>query len=281
MVLIHYSCFFAITIFYLLNGALTARFEQVKMDTITLLTLFKGYINHFSYTFLFEKGDINFPGQFITRHSIAGMGQLYLFQLPFLIIGLGGFYFKKYKKPLSFIILFLVIYPLGSVLASVNPQATRSVIGVVPFQILTAAGIFLFVNAIRQYHIRIIAITILIFVIGSSLIRFIPRIQTYPHYAADFWGWQYGARDIVKYFAHHQYQYDEIYMEGAFNAPEIFFKFYALNNCKNCFIGVPHEKAKPYAKQLFAVTPFYLTEHEELKLSIKKEILFQMAILLL
>ena len=50
-------------------------------------------------------------------------------------------------------------------------------------------------------------------------------------------------------------------MIGEFNAPEIFFKFYAPENCYKCKIGTPDNLLNPLRKQLFAVTPEYLITH--------------------
>ena len=76
----------------------------------------------------------------------------------------------------------------------------------------------------------------------------------YPKYSADFWGWQYGAGDIMGYFKENAKKYDELYMEGSFNAPAIFLKFYdPEKNCPNCAIG-GIEKFNTAKKQLFAVS---------------------------
>jgi hypothetical protein len=54
-------------------------------------------------------------------------------------------------------------------------------------------------------------------------------------------------------------------MTPEFNAPEIFFKFYAPQNCSKCMIGTPDTNYYPSLKQLFAVTPYYLQNHPDLK----------------
>ncbi len=60
-------------------------------------------------------------------------------------------------------------------------------------------------------------------------------------------------------------------MVGEFNAPYIFIKFYAPNNCEKCRIGTPDDSYIPTRKQLFAVTPAYLQQRPNLKFfSLKK-----------
>lgn len=96
----------------------------------------------------------------------------------------------------------------------------------------------------------------------------------YPQYSSDFWGWQFGAKDIVKYFVSEQSKYDELIMAPEFNAPEIFFKFYSPNNCIKCKVGLPDQSYNPNLKQLFAVTSYYLNNHQEFRLSIQKNIFY-------
>jgi hypothetical protein len=83
----------------------------------------------------------------------------------------------------------------------------------------------------------------------------------YPLYSSDFWGWQYGARDIVTYFSAHEASYDDLIMAPEFNAPDIFFKFYAPDNCGKCKIGLPDNYYIKGRRQLFAITPTYMASN--------------------
>lgn len=237
----------------------------------------KNYLSHFSLEFLFTKGDIDMPGQFITRHSVRGMGELYLFQLPLLILGM--IWLIRHRSKLGMVLCaWLLLYPLGSMFTTdQSVQATRSIIGVIPFQIISALGIIpilVWLKKQKQY-----ARFLFIFLSGAAVtfsfffFLFLYFIQ-YPTYSQDFWGWQYGAKDIVRYFVQNQNSYDEMYMEGAFNAPDIFFKFYAPHDCQKCRLGVPDQYINSYTKQLYAVTPHYFSEHPEIKLHIKKTIYY-------
>ncbi|MCX6724628.1 MAG: hypothetical protein NTV20_00805 [Candidatus Shapirobacteria bacterium] len=59
----------------------------------------------FSPQFLFLNGDLNF------RHSSGAGGELYLFYLPFLLIGLFVF-IKERKRSQNFLVYLLLIAPL-------------------------------------------------------------------------------------------------------------------------------------------------------------------------
>lgn len=63
-------------------------------------------------------------------------------------------------------------------------------------------------------------------------------------------------------------------MAPEFNAPEIFFKFYAPNNCFKCKIGLPSNDYNPNLNQLFAVTPDYFNKNPTIKLNVQKYIYY-------
>lgn len=244
------------------------------------------YRDHFSYDFLFRTGDIGYATHFITRFSVKGFGELYAIQFPLIIIGIIALFvlgmlknttysawryikhhdFKKmFKVKKETLLLFgwIILYPLGSTAVPFTdgggPFATRSIIGVLPFQILTAIGIFfllsLFKNKVYKF---ILILTILL----TTLISFSSYLEAYttqyPLYSSDFWGWQFGAKDVIKYFVDNEKKYDELFMAPEFNAPDIFLKYYSPHNCSKCEIGLPEDKYNPSLRQLFAVTPNYI-----------------------
>jgi hypothetical protein len=91
-----------------MNGGTTARFEQISLLSQKDLTanemlskFLDVYLAHFSSNFLFSKGDIDYPGQFITRHSVRGMGQLYGWQSLFILAGCIALVTRNNKIPAS------------------------------------------------------------------------------------------------------------------------------------------------------------------------------------
>ncbi len=253
-------------------------FSQPPEKTTIFNHVTNNYLSHFSLDFLFLKGDIDMPGQFITRHSVRGMGELYLFQFPLIIIGLIFLIRKKMYKPILILLLWLIQYPVGSMFTiDKNVQATRSIIGVIPFQIISSVGLYylIFLLSKTRKAFAYISAFIMFVIISVSFFYFLNLyFVKYPLYSSDFWGLQFGARDIVKYFASNQSKYDELVMAPEFNAPGIFFKFYSPNNCMKCKVGLPDQSYKPNLKQLFAVTPYYLNNHQEIRLSIQKNIFY-------
>jgi 4-amino-4-deoxy-L-arabinose transferase-like glycosyltransferase len=266
-----------------------ARWQQVSIfahppaDQPVWQHIALNYLSHFSLDFLFTKGDIGMPGQAVTRHSVRGMGELYLYQLPLVLLGIWSLASAALKRPPALrrealvIALWLVLFPVGSMFTT-DPaaQATRSIIGVVPWQIVSAVGlVYLFqlgARLIERTHgearvgqdflaaVSASARPAGIATAGAAVLIFfaayLPQyFVAYNGYASDFWGWQYGPRQIVHYYTAHEASYDELVMISDFNAPEIFFRFYAPDDCANCIVGVPSDSYKAGQRQLFALTP--------------------------
>jgi hypothetical protein len=139
-------------IVHLISGDGLSRWQQVKGD-FNFLSLTQKYFEYFSTDFLFFQGDVNFPGQFITRHSVKGMGELYLFQLPLVIIAFIYLIRNKFKKEYLIILFWILIYPFCDLFtSSASPQATRSIIGVIPFKFLLELGfISCLILKLRKY----------------------------------------------------------------------------------------------------------------------------------
>ncbi len=184
----------------LLSPVGLARWQQVNIfsnppqkQTITTHIL-SNYFRHFSADFLFLKGDIDMPGQFISRHSIRGIGELYLLQLPLIVFG-AIMLFKKKSKAFFALLLWLVLYPMGSIFTiDESPQATRSIIGTLPFQILSAAGVVYLLRITlgfkKYFQLAFISTSSIVLII--SFANFLSNyFISYPNYSSDFWGWQY------------------------------------------------------------------------------------------
>lgn len=236
------------------------------------------YLQSYSFDFLFIKGDAGMPNHFINRFSVKGFGELYLFTAPFLLIGLFLLIKNIRKRESQIILLWLVLYPVGSVVAGADgggPFTTRSIIGVLVFQIITVIGIIFILDLFKKKFLKIGFCLLLILITNISVFNYL-RVYflEYPKYSLDFWGWQFGARDIVKYFTENKNKYDELIMAPEFNAPEIFFKFYAPDDCEKCKIGLPSERYNPKLKQLFAISPNYLNQNRLLKFKILKTIYY-------
>jgi hypothetical protein len=238
--------------------------DTVAVDQKLPQKFINKYLLHFSDKFLFTKGDTDFPGQFIRRHSIAGMGLFFPFQRVTIIIGLIWLIFQFIKKKninYLYIIFLLLIFPVpDSLTIPGTPYSTRSYLGVIPLSIISSFGIyqgFLFFQKIKLLNQKTkkILYCSLIFLLGIiSLKSLFYKFDRSPLTTSDYWGWQYGPKDIIKYFSENQNNYDQTIMTGSFNGAHIFFPFYAPDNCRKCVLG-DIKNQNPKIRQLFALRP--------------------------
>lgn len=189
------------------------------------LSYLSHYFDNLSFDFLFVNGDGN------PKFSVQSMGQMYLWELLFLIAGV-LFLFKKREGNWKLIPLwiFLAIIPAGT--ARETPHALRIESSLPMFQILVAYGVvnsIYFINTLKlsklqQRVIQVIAASYLLFVFLNIGYYF----ETYyKHYAKQFsYDWQYGYKEAVEYSHQVQDDYDVIYLTNAFGRPYIYTLFY-------------------------------------------------------
>jgi len=242
-------------IIHVFFGPGLSRWEQVKGQQQLSQTA-KTYLNHYSFPFLFGKGDIDLPGQSITRHSIKGIGELYLFQLPLLIIGL--FVLGKTRKENRFLFLsWLILYPVGTIATNAfSPQATRSIIGVIPFQIISAFGLATLIKFTHRLKnsLRLLGYFIIFLTIGLSFFHFLSLYGQYPQYSSNYRGWQWGFRPIISFLKSKENEYDQLLITHRFNRGEELLEFYSVDiSCLKCKIAPNPIRPVPNAKQLIVV----------------------------
>jgi len=259
-------------------------FVQPPRDESISRHIFNNYISHFSLDFLFLKGDIDTPGQSISRHSVRGIGELYLFQLPLIIFGFIFLIRKQMWKSTVILFLWFILYPIGSMFTiDQSAQATRSIIGIVPFQIVSAIGLYDLISLFSKIR-KIFAYILAFFMFAVIAVSFIYYMNLYfvkyPQYSSDFWGWQYGPREIMTYFLKEKNNYQDLYMSGEFNSGQIFILFYdpknlCNNKCKISDFWREPNIYDPTKKQLFSLSPEYLNNSKlKEKFLIKKTIYY-------
>ena len=227
-------------------------------ETINLFV--KQYLSHFSLSFLFFEGDQHF----ITRHYLPGSGHLHLVQLPLIIFGLIGMARNPTREKVLILGL-LLFFPLGGALSTDSPVSSRSILGTAAMAILSGYGFMVLVKwvvGINQTHARIATVGTVALVIVLSLYAFgdyLGKYRDYPNISADYWGWQDGPEEIVTYFESVEADYDQLIMTGEFNAPHMFFWFYAPESCVKCIVGEA-DRFDPSQRQLFALKPHQLAE---------------------
>lgn len=151
-----------------------------------------GYISHFDLNWLFIRGDI-------ARHHAPNMGLLYLFELPFLLIGIYGFIFGKLdRKGKILIISWFLISPLSASVTTGVPHAVRTLNFLPTFQIFTAIGILTSLSFILSIKYKMLSIRIVklfaICLMLSAMFNFVYYLNQYFVQQNYFNAkeWQYG-----------------------------------------------------------------------------------------
>lgn len=187
-----------------------------------------GYLSHFQLNWLFYSGDV-------ARHHSPYMGLLYLWSLPFILIGIYVLLFSDITKQTKwFLIMFLLIAPIPASVTTDVPHAVRTINFIPIFDIFTSIGFLYVVSKVYalDYSIFRFRIKYLIFAIGGILILlnisyffdqyFVQQNYFYSKY------WQYGWKEAVNFTVNEGRRFDKIVVTNVspLDQSYIFFLFY-------------------------------------------------------
>ena len=183
----------------------------------------ENWLSHYSPEFLFKTGDE------IQRNKVPGTGQMYVFDLPFLIVGLIFLFRSKIKNQKYLILWWLIISPTAAALTFQSPHALRAQNMVVPLVIISALG---FVNIViwlknmagktKIYPLyMIIIILVMLFSVNKYLDKYWNKMAVEYPYSS-----QYGVKELVGYIQEEGDNYDKIYISDRYDQPYILFLFY-------------------------------------------------------
>lgn len=233
----------------------------------TAETFVRQYRTYFSQDFLFDRAD----DSDVTRHYLPGYGNLYYIQIPFLLLGLLGLLWPPRREKVILLLL-LLLYPVPGAITINSPVSGRAFLGSLVFALITGYGLFLAADGLSKWRWRVrgspwplgaAAATVLVAAVAAVALNnfasYLERYhQEYPKLSAGYYGWQWGPKEIIEYFELVQDDYDQFIMDGGFNAPGIFYRFYTRDRCgpPRCIIGST-DKYTPggTTRQLFALRP--------------------------
>ncbi len=221
----------------------------------------RNYPKYFGINELFLKAEQELPGGFITRHSIKSHGMYLKIYAPVLMVSLLAFLFYKDKKKVEYAPYFLLflLSPLTDVLTTSIERppypfalyySQISIPFIVAYALRVGKNITKLVPQIQVKRLHVAFMSLMLLEITQLLVHF---YRDYPRYSADYWGWQYGPKAIVRYFKEHQSEYDQLLMTGYFNQPQALLDFYNYDGeCAKCMIG-GITQFNPDYRQLFAM----------------------------
>jgi len=240
--------------FHVVSGKAFLRFKQVAFNRqdqqINIVSKsLRLYAEHFDPKFVFLLGDSDYPGQKIVRHSLTGMALFYKWQMPLFLVGLIYLVFIRNKKwgfkIRNFLVLMLLLYPLGSVVSDAEtPYATRSVIGVIPYTLIITLGVLAclsIIEKLKPYSFSIFAkisfLTVFAYLSIFFLLRFEALSKAYINVASGYNGFQYGTRDAVNFFLSEANNFDMFILYSGVDGGDAYLKFYSKGRCAKCYIS--------------------------------------------
>ncbi|EKD53371.1 MAG: hypothetical protein ACD_61C00055G0001, partial [uncultured bacterium] len=185
------------------------------------LRFVKNYLSHYSPRFLFVTGDE------IARSKVPGMGQTYMFLIPFYFFGLLSL-LKLESKEKRLIFIWFLISPLAAALTFQSPHALRAQNMVIPLTFICAFGVTATMEFFKKINIKVV-FSLFVFLIslfgGYCVARYLHLY--YVHYPKELpYAWQYGFDQIAGYVKEHYDEYDRIVISDRYDQPYILMAFF-------------------------------------------------------
>lgn len=178
------------------------------------------YLAHFTPDFLF----INGAGH--KQHHVQGIGEFYAIQAPFMLLGLYYLFKKKNKWRWLIVSWTLLVFVPVSVTVDSIPNALRTVLAVIPYEMLSALGFWGMWNLFAKKKAFLYTLTgISLVCLGVQMKSYLNSyFNIYPQlYSRD---WQYGYRQVVDYIGAHYNDYDLIVFSRTYGEPHMFTLFF-------------------------------------------------------
>ena len=186
--------------------------------------IIEGYLIHFDPNWLFINGDI-------PRHHAPGMGLLYLWEFPFILIGIYSLLFHKFDKKTKLLIFgWFLLVPVPASITTELPHAVRTLNFLPIWQIFTTLGLFVTYMYWQKLKYKAIRIALLIIFFGFAFFNFVYYLDQYFVQQNYYYGdqWQYGYQQAVATIKGIQQQYKKIVVsdQAPMDKSYMFFLFY-------------------------------------------------------
>jgi hypothetical protein len=175
---------------------------------------------HYHGLFLFLSGDD------IQRDKVPETGEMYMFDVIFVLIGLAVIArrFSQYSKSYSLIVYWLIVAPVAAALTFQAPHALRAQNMVIPLLIISAIGFNSLIEWLKVKNLKF-AICLLVFIIGWGFARY--EHMYWVHMSKEYpFSSQYGVKELVSYVSQNQSKYKDIFVTNRYDQPYILFLFY-------------------------------------------------------
>lgn len=199
----------------------SVRMAQAGVSDITPQKVLTNYFIHFSYSFLFKIGDPNL------RSASHYGGELFIIDLPLILLGIFSLLFINRSKYWWLPILMLVIGPIPAAITNEIPHALRSIVMFPALSIIIGLGCYTLVNLFKNNK-EVATAGILIALLISFEGYFSDYLTKYPTRASE--DWQYAYEQVFNNYSDEFDNYNKIIVSKQYGQPYIFALFYLKYN---------------------------------------------------
>lgn len=180
----------------------------------------ENYFDFYNMNFLFFTGDGN------PRFSHQNNGQLYLWMLPLILIGVYAT-LKERNKSTLVIFSWLLLAPVAGATARETPHALRGELMLPMLAIIAALGTYTLICSLKKWKtIHKLSYVILGLCVLFSLSTFL--YNYFVHFPRVYSGeWQYGYEQAIKSVMEKEASYDKVLITNAYGRPYIYLLFYS------------------------------------------------------
>jgi hypothetical protein len=181
---------------------------------VYIIAIAKGYLD------LFLTGDNP------DRHHAVDMGMLYLWEAPFILMGIIMLLKKKGSFPIFW---WFLVAPTASAITSGTPHAVRALLFLPTYQVFTGVGLMGAQSWLRKQPWKhLVKQAVAVVVLGFIFINVFYYFQMYyVHSPIEVsQSWQYGYKQAVALVKQHENEVDKIVITYKYDQPYIYVLFY-------------------------------------------------------
>jgi hypothetical protein len=182
----------------------------------------KGYLDHFNPDFLFLHGDGG------VQHHAVNMGMLYLWDIPFILMGI-YYLLRKFHRNILILFIAFLLAPIPAAITTGTPHPVRAIGMMLGFHVFAAVGIVFLWEKIWQLRKKVVTILLLIIISVSFLFNVIYYLHQYCVHTPIEYGyfWQYGYKEALNFAKENETKYTNIIMTYEYDQPYIYYLLYS------------------------------------------------------
>lgn len=176
-----------------------------------LQTVVSNYFKNFSYAQIFVKGT-------------GGLGLLYIFELPFFILGI--YYLFRSRTSLKWILIaWFLSAPLAGALTTDQPNSLRTLLNAPMFSLMSGIGFWEILKIFKNKRFKYIFLLFSVLVFGFYFSKFVNSyFYLFPKANSIYFG--DGNKQMINYVTQNENKYKAIYISGYYWRPYIYVLFW-------------------------------------------------------